>query len=40
MLSAAERQKAAEILLDAEKIKKPALQLSKTFPNKVKRRVN
>ena len=33
MLSAAERQKAAEILLDAEKIKKPALQLSKTFPN-------
>lgn len=33
MLSAAERQKAAEILLDAEKVKKPALQLSKTFPN-------
>lgn len=33
MLSAAERQKAAEILLEAEKIKKPALQLSKTFPN-------
>ena len=33
MLSAAERQKAAEILLEAEKVKKPALQLSKTFPN-------
>ncbi len=33
MLSAADRQKAAEILLDAEKVKKPALQLSKTFPS-------
>jgi len=33
VLSEAERQKAAEILLEAEKIRKPALQLSKTFPN-------
>ena len=32
MLSEADRKKGAEILLEAEKIKKPALQLSKTFP--------
>ena len=33
MLSEADRKKGAEILLEAEKIKKPALQLSKTFPD-------
>lgn len=32
MLSDADRKKAVEILLNAEKEKKPALQLSKTFP--------
>ena len=32
MLSKADRSKAARILLDAEKQRKPALQLSKTFP--------
>jgi len=33
VLSEADRQKAAEILLEAERIKKPALQLSKTYPD-------
>ena len=33
MLSDADRQKAVEILLAAEKERKPALQLSKTWPN-------
>ena len=33
MLSQADRSKAAEILLTAEKERKPALQLSKTFPD-------
>lgn len=33
MLSDADRKKAAEILLTAEKERKPALQLSKTWPN-------
>ena len=33
MLSQADRSKAAEILLNAEKERKPALQLSKTFPD-------
>ena len=32
MLSKAERSKAAKILLSAEAERKPALQLSKTFP--------
>ncbi len=33
MLSDAERSKAADILMQAEKDRKPALQLSKTYPN-------
>ena len=33
MLSEADRRKGAEILLEAEKVRKPALQLSKTFPD-------
>ena len=33
MLSEADRRKAADILLEAEKVRKPALQLSKTFPD-------
>ncbi|MCW5770852.1 MAG: 2-oxo-hepta-3-ene-1,7-dioic acid hydratase [Rhodospirillaceae bacterium] len=33
MLSDADRKKGAEILLEAEKVRKPALQLSKTFPD-------
>jgi 2-oxo-hept-3-ene-1,7-dioate hydratase len=33
VLSEADRKRAAEILLEAEKVKKPALQLSKTFPD-------
>jgi 2-oxo-hept-3-ene-1,7-dioate hydratase len=33
VLSEADRQKACEILLEAERIKKPALQLSKTWPD-------
>ena len=33
MLSKSERSKAAKILLTAEKERKPALQLSKTFPD-------
>ena len=33
MLSQADRSKAAEILLSAEKERKPALQLTKTFPD-------
>ena len=33
MLTDQERAKAADILMEAERTKKPALQLSKTFPN-------
>jgi 2-oxo-hept-3-ene-1,7-dioate hydratase len=33
MLSDADRKKAVEILLEAEKERKPAVQLSKTYPN-------
>ena len=33
MLTDRERSKAADILLEAEKTRKPTLQLSKTFPN-------
>ena len=33
MLTDQERSQAADILIEAEKTRKPALQLSKTFPN-------
>ena len=33
MLTEKERSQAADILMEAERTKKPALQLSKTFPN-------
>ena len=33
MLSDKERMQAADILIEAERTRKPALQLSKTFPN-------
>jgi 2-oxo-hept-3-ene-1,7-dioate hydratase len=33
MLTDKERSQAADILIEAEKTRKPALQLSKTFPN-------
>src|SRR5712672_1926240 len=33
MLTDKERMQAADILLEAERTRKPALQLSKTFPN-------